>query len=76
MGVPAYAMPGSHVWAMGLHAGTRKRFKARVTRLRMLFPRIVVRYLEDESGNTNRLALPDPITAYLTMSDIEAGAQP
>ena len=58
---------------MGLHAGTRKRFKARVTKLRKMYPRIVVRYLEDESGNTNRLALPDPITAYLTMSDIEPG---
>ena len=58
---------------MGLYAGTRKRFKARVTKLRKMFPRIVVRYLEDESGNAHPLALPDPITAYLTMSDIEPG---
>ena len=58
---------------MGLHAGTRKRFKARVTKLRKLFPRIVVRYLEDENGNVHPLTLPDPITAYVTMSDIEPG---
>ena len=58
---------------MGLHAGTRKRFKARVTKLRKMYPRIVVRYIEDENGDTSRLALPDMITAYLTMSDVEPG---
>ena len=39
MGVPAYALPGSSVWAMGLHAGTRKKFKATVLKLRKQFPR-------------------------------------
>jgi hypothetical protein len=39
MGVPAYAMPGEEVFAMGLHAGTRKRFKATVLKLRKQFPR-------------------------------------
>ena len=73
MGVPAYALPGNEVWAMGLHAGTRKRFKARVVYLRKMFPRIVVKYNEDENGNNHLLALPDPITAYLTMSDVEPG---
>ena len=34
---------------------------------------VVVKYLADESGNTHRLALPDPVTAYLTMTDVEPG---
>ena len=38
-----------------------------------MYPRIVVRYLENENGDTSRLALPDMITAYLTMSDVEPG---
>ena len=58
---------------MGLYAGSRKRFRATVVKLRRLFPRIVVKYLADEQGNTNPLALPDPITAYLTASDVEPG---
>ena len=73
MGVPAYALPGNDVWAMGLHAGVRKRFKAHVVKLRKLFPRIVVRYTADEAGNTSALCLPDPNTAYLTMTDVEPG---
>ena len=44
-----------------------------VVKLRKQFPRIVVKYIEDESGNSLSLALPDPITAYLTMSDVEPG---
>ena len=39
MGVPAHALPGSEVLAMGLHAGTRKRFRATVLKLRRMFPR-------------------------------------
>lgn len=34
-------------------------------------PPQVVKYLEDESGNSNPLALPDPIVSYVTMSDVE-----
>jgi hypothetical protein len=73
MGVPAYAMPGSEVLAMGLHAGVRKRFKAVVTGLRKQFPRIVVKYVATEDGGTHPLELPDPAIAYVTMSDVEAG---
>ena len=73
MGVPAYAMPGEIVYAMGLHAGTRKRFKAKVMKLRKQFPRIVVKYIEDETGGAHPLQLPDPSIAYLTMSDVEPG---
>ena len=50
---------------------TRGSCDSQVVKLRKMFPRIVVKYMEDESGNTNSLALPDPITAYLTMSDVE-----
>ena len=76
MGVPAYALPGEAVWAWGLYAGVRKRFKATVKSLRKRFPRIVVKYLADESDNTNPLALPDPITAYVTMDDVEPRTLP
>ena len=68
--MPAFALPGETVWAMGLHCGGRKRFKAKVVKLRKLFPRIVVQYLETETGGTHPLELPDPITAYLTMTDV------
>ena len=71
--MPAYTMPGATVLAMGLHAGVRKRFQAQVIKLRTQFPRIVVKYLATEDGGTHPLELPDPITAYLTMSDIELG---
>ena len=69
--MPAFAMPGATVWAMGLHCGVRKRFRAKVVSLRRLFPRIVVKYIATESGGTHPLELPDPITAYLTMTDLE-----
>jgi hypothetical protein len=71
MGVPAYALPGEQVWAMGLHAGTRKRFKAEVVKLRPQFPRIVVKYTATEDDNTAAIALPEMRTAYLTMADVE-----
>ena len=71
MGVPAYALPGEEVWAMGLHASTRKRFKAEVLSLRTQFPRIVVKYIATEDGNTALIALPEMRTAYVTMADVE-----
>ena len=71
MGVPAFALPGEEVWAMGLHAGTRKRFKAEVIGLRKQFPRIIVKYTASEDGNTNAIALPEMPTAYLCAADVE-----
>ena len=71
MGVPAFALPGEEVWAMGLHAGTRKRFKAQVIGLRKQFPRIIVKYTASEDGNTNAIALPEMPTAYLCAADVE-----
>ena len=71
MGVPAYATTGEEVWAMGLHAGARKRFKAEVVGLRNQFPRIIVKYTAAEDGNTNAIALPEMNTAYLCAADIE-----
>jgi hypothetical protein len=41
--------------------------------LRKQFPRIIVKYIATEGGGTHPLELPDPITAYLTMSDVEPG---
>ena len=71
MGVPAFALPGEEVWAMGLHAGSRKRFKAEVISLRTQFPRIVVRYTASEDGETAAIALPEMVTAYLHAADVE-----
>ena len=34
---------------------------------------VVVRYIATEDGNTHSLCLPDPRTAYVTMSDVEPG---
>ena len=70
MGVPAFALPGELVWAMGLHAGQRKRFKAEVISLRTQFPRIVVKYIATEDGVTAAIALPE-MTAYLHAADVE-----
>ena len=71
MGVPAYALPGEQVWAMGLRAGVRMRFKAEVINLRKQFPRIVVKYIATDNGETSRHVLPDVLTAYLHMGDID-----
>ena len=71
MGVPSFALPGNDVYAMGLRAGVRMRFRARVTSLRKRFPRIVVTYTATEDGtSTSALALPEMKTAYLTMADV------
>ena len=56
---------------MGLYAGSRKRFKAVVTGLRKQFPRIVVKYIATEDGNTTAIALPEMKTAYVMMADVE-----
>ena len=34
---------------------------------------VVVKYTATEGGGTHPLELPDPNTAYLTMSDVEPG---
>ena len=71
MGVPAFALPGEQVWAMGLHAGSRKRFKAEVVSLHTNFPRIMVKYISSEDGETASIALPEMATARLHAADIE-----
>ena len=40
--------------------------------LRNQFPRIVVKYLATADGETGRHVLPDLLTAYLHMGDIQA----
>jgi len=70
MGVPAYAFPGEQVVAMGLRGGVRLRFRAEVTAHRKTFPRIVVKYVSTEGGETNPVALPEIRTAYLMMADV------
>ena len=58
---------------MGLRAGVRMRFRARVVSVRKLFPRIVVEYTSTERGTgISALELPEMKTAYLTMADVSA----
>ena len=49
----------------------RMRFKAEVIKLRKQFPRIVVKYIATEEDEASRHVLPDVLTAYLHMGDIE-----
>jgi len=55
---------------MGLRGGVRLRFRAEVTAHRKTFPRIVVKYVSTEGGETNPVALPEILTAYLMMADV------
>ena len=71
-GVPAFALPGAgQIYCWGLHAGIRKRFKARVIKIRPTFPRIVVRFEATEDDGTSAIELPELSTAYVTAADIE-----
>ena len=59
---------GDAVEAMGLAPSReRKWFKATVIKIRAppAWPPIVVKFTATLEGGTHRLALPDPITAYL-----------
>jgi hypothetical protein len=69
IGVPAFATPGNELWAKGWHAGAHKWYQAKVVKLRASFPRIVVKYLADDAGNSHRLALPE-LDAYLHAGDV------
>ncbi len=69
--VPAYALPGAAVYAYGLRAGVRMKFRAVVTSIRSRFPRIVVKYVATADGSeTAPHALPELRTAYLMAIDI------
>ena len=67
--MPEYVEEGARVQAMGWHAGTKKWFAARVVKIRKAFPKIHVRFVADEAGNTHALALPE-LDAYLHAGDI------
>jgi hypothetical protein len=51
--------------------GEWSRYNAIVTAFRERAPHVVVKYTSDMQGNTIRIGLPSPITAYLSRSDIE-----
>jgi hypothetical protein len=51
--------------------GEWTRFNAIINAFRERAPYIVVKYTSDTQGNTIRIGLPSPITAYLSRSDIE-----
>ena len=68
--VPAFASPGAYLYAMGLRAGVRMRFRAKVLKIRPHFPRIVIEYTATEDGETGRHVLPEMKTAYLISRDV------
>ena len=70
MEIPEFAPVGSEVWAYGLHAGAKKRFKAKIVDHRKQFPRLVVRFTATEDGNAAPIALPEMQTAYLHAADV------
>jgi hypothetical protein len=64
--VPAFCTKGAHILAAGWHICTQKTFEADVVAIRARHPRIHVRYVKCvASGQTVRLALPEPIEAFL-----------
>ena len=56
--------------------GAREWFQAKVTKIRPppAWPPIVVRFTATLHGVTNRLALPDPVTAYVHADDVRRAA--
>ena len=50
--------------------GGRSWFRAKVVALRSHYPPLHVRYTATLEGVTNRLALPEPVTAYLNADDV------
>ena len=73
VGVPGFCMPGEEVYAMGLFAGSRMKFRAKVLRLRQQWPRIVIEYTATADGEgTHRHELPEMITAYVWGRDVWA----
>ena len=65
MTVPTYCTVGATIKVAWWHNSAHQLFSARVEKIRPKFPRIVVRFTADAHGNTNRLCLPEPITAYV-----------
>ena len=55
--------------------GAREWFQATVTKIRPppAWPPIMVRFTATLHGVTNRLALPDPVTAYCHADDVQIG---
>ena len=50
--------------------GGRSWFRAKVVALRSRYPPLHVRYTATLESVTNRLALPEPVTAYLNADDV------
>ena len=50
--------------------GGRCWFRAKVVALHSRYPPLHVRYAATLEGVTNRLALPEPVTAYLHADDV------
>jgi len=65
MSIPHGVLVGSLVWAEGLHGGSHKLFKGVVVAIRTRWPPLHVKWVEDASGCSHPLALPELSSAYL-----------
>jgi len=73
--LPAYAVQGAKVVAMGSLGGAQVPFHAEVIKV-LPGQRVHVRYLSDSAGNTARICLPMIPTAYVGADELLSGTPP
>lgn len=67
---------GGDCLAVGLHAGQRASFKAKLLRVRATAPQYLVRYVADLDGHTSVLRLPEVKHSYLHADEIAPWSEP
>ena len=65
---------GDVVYVKTFAPGGEQHFRAEVLAVRDIFPPVQVKFLSTLSGDTNPLALPAPLTAFVTADKIETTA--
>ena len=62
---------GDYCLAVGLHAGRKDVFKAKLVKSRLVPPEHFVRYVANVDGLTNHLLLPEVRNAWLLSTEIQ-----
>ena len=65
---------GDMVYVKTFSAGGEQHFRAEVLAVRDIFPPVQVKFLSTFAGDTNPLALPAPLTAFVTADKIDTTA--
>ena len=65
---------GDVVYVKTFAPGGEQHFRAEVLAVRDIFPPVQVKFLSALSGDTNPLALPAPLTAFVTADKIDTTA--